>query len=562
MSDTQILKFPQQIQVSDYDASYVADVLVIGGGPAGAWAGLAAARAGARVVIAEKGYLGTSGAQAAAGTGAYYIKPDDPEHRSGMINARQPLAFGFSDTAWIEKVYDQSFINQDLMSRWGYAFPRTGDGHYERWGGMRAADAVLFLRRQLEQHGVTILDHSPALELLLADGVAAGAAGVERKTGRTWVVRSGAVVLATGGTAFRSGIAGGHNNTGDGYLLAAEAGAQFSGMEFSGQYAIVPKGSACSKTAVYNAATLTDAHGNEVSRGKGSTIAEIQTGHLYCRLDRYDEGGRDRIQASQPMTFQYFKRYLPIDPFTETYEVEHLLEGTIRAAGGIDVSAGAATTVPGLFAAGDTTSREKLVGANQSGAGPATAWALASGSWAGHSATLFVRRLGAAAATRRVVAAGGDASAGLRPADARRAGVDPDALIASVQRETLPVAKFYRREGVTMQASLERLDGLWRDARAGLAADPLLRGADRARAQLRAREAAAMLTAARHIFVSALERKESRGLHRRADYPVLEDSQFSHVVTDGVDTIRVRRNPVTATHAAQVVRADQEAKAS
>jgi len=40
------------------------DVLVIGGGPAGAWAALSAAQNGARVILADKGYLGTSGATA------------------------------------------------------------------------------------------------------------------------------------------------------------------------------------------------------------------------------------------------------------------------------------------------------------------------------------------------------------------------------------------------------------------------------------------------------------------------------------------------------------------
>ncbi|NMG67718.1 FAD-binding protein [Azoarcus indigens] len=543
MANSNIVDFPAPSAQESFDINLVADVLIIGGGPAGAWAGLAAARAGARVVVAEKGYLGTSGAQAAAGTGAYYIKPDDPQHREGMVNSRLPIAFGFAETEWIAKVYDQSFINQDLMSRWGYAFPRTQDGKQERWGGLRAGDAVLFLRKQLEQHGVTILDHSPALELLLADGAAAGATGWNRRTGKRWQVRAGAVVLATGGTAFRSGIAGGNNNTGDGYLLAVEAGAQLSGMEFSGQYGIVPKGSACSKTAVYGSATLTDAHGQVVSRGKGTTIAEIQTGHLYCKLDKYDDIGRQRIQAGQPMTFQYFKRHLHIDPFTQEYEVEHILEGTIRASGGIEVGDGATTTVPGLFAAGDTTSREKLVGANQSGAGPATAWALASGSWAGHSATLFARKYGADAATRKVSYAG---TAGLRPSEQARADLDVNALIAGVQEEVLPVAKFYRRDGKVMSAALEKLDGLWRDARGSLAGNGGLRGADYARSVVRAREAAALIAAARWIFASALERKESRGLQRRADYPVIDEKQYSHVIAGGLDQVWVKRKPVSS----------------
>ena len=536
-----VVNLRKQAEESVYDIDLVADVLVIGGGPAGCWAGLAAARAGSRVILVEKGYVGTSGTQAPSGTGAYYLKPDDPIQRKNMIESRLAIAHGFASLEWIEKVYDQSFINQDLMSRWGYAFPKAEDGR-EKFGGMRAADAVFFLRKQLERHGVTILDHSPVLELLTSDGVVAGAVGTNRKVGKTWRVKSGAVVLATGGTAFRSGMAGGHNNTGDGYLFAVEAGAQLSGMEFSGQYGITPKGSACTKTAVYGSSTMRDASGQVVRRGKGTTVAEIETGHVYCVLDQYDERGREDIQRSQPMTFQFFERHLHIDPFTEQYEVEHLLEGTVRASGGIEVGTGAATTVPGLFAAGDTTSREKLVGSNQSGAGPATAWALASGSWAGHSATLFAKRFGNSVASRKIESTGG---AGLRPTEQRRADLDVDTLIRGVQDETLPVAKFYRRNGEYMTNALNKLNGLWSDAREGLSGDEALSGAAAARSVVRAREAAAMIASARWIFASALERTESRGLHRRSDYPDLDPTQHQHVITGGLDDVWVKRKPVS-----------------
>ncbi|WP_262703404.1 MULTISPECIES: FAD-binding protein [Streptomyces] len=52
------------------------DVLVVGGGPAATWAALKAARAGADVVLADKGYCGTSGATASAGTGVWYVPPE------------------------------------------------------------------------------------------------------------------------------------------------------------------------------------------------------------------------------------------------------------------------------------------------------------------------------------------------------------------------------------------------------------------------------------------------------------------------------------------------------
>lgn len=53
-----------------------ADVLVLGGGPAGAWAAWSAASHGARVVLADKGYLGSSGATAPGGSNLLYLPPD------------------------------------------------------------------------------------------------------------------------------------------------------------------------------------------------------------------------------------------------------------------------------------------------------------------------------------------------------------------------------------------------------------------------------------------------------------------------------------------------------
>jgi succinate dehydrogenase/fumarate reductase flavoprotein subunit len=67
-----------------------ADVLVIGGGPAGAWAACSAAAAGAKVVLVDKGYCGTWGATAAAGTGVWYVQPD-PAKRLAAMESREKL---------------------------------------------------------------------------------------------------------------------------------------------------------------------------------------------------------------------------------------------------------------------------------------------------------------------------------------------------------------------------------------------------------------------------------------------------------------------------------------
>src|ERR1700678_3287542 len=68
------------------------DVLVIGGGLAGGWAAIAAARAGASVILADKGYFGTSGVTAAAGPGHWWVPPDPPDARRDAVAQRNARA--------------------------------------------------------------------------------------------------------------------------------------------------------------------------------------------------------------------------------------------------------------------------------------------------------------------------------------------------------------------------------------------------------------------------------------------------------------------------------------
>lgn len=62
------------------------DVLVIGGGPAGCWAALEAVGAEARVVLVDKGYCGSSGATASAGTQIWYVPPDEAARDAAMAS--------------------------------------------------------------------------------------------------------------------------------------------------------------------------------------------------------------------------------------------------------------------------------------------------------------------------------------------------------------------------------------------------------------------------------------------------------------------------------------------
>jgi succinate dehydrogenase/fumarate reductase flavoprotein subunit len=104
------------------------DVLVLGGGPAGAWSAWSAASQGAKVVLADKGYLGTSGATAPGGTTLLVIPPI-AELREQAVQARLKAGGYLSENAWIHRVLDQVEQNLAQVEQWGYPFPKDGEGN-------------------------------------------------------------------------------------------------------------------------------------------------------------------------------------------------------------------------------------------------------------------------------------------------------------------------------------------------------------------------------------------------------------------------------------------------
>jgi succinate dehydrogenase/fumarate reductase flavoprotein subunit len=506
------------------------DVLVIGGGPAGAWAAVAAAEV-ARVILVDKGYLGTSGATAPSNTGTWFVPPG--EGRRGAIEQRQPRTGGLADPRWVERTLDTAWDKLHCLAAWGYPFPDDDEGQ-PYLANLRGPDYMHFMRRRVLGAGVTVLDHHPALELLGDGEAVAGAAGIDRQRNRSWLVRAGAVVLATGGCAFGERILGSATLTGDGYLMAAEAGAVLSGMEFSAQYAFTPKPSALNKGLPFRWASFTRQDGTPIStagRDRHAAVAEaLLEGPVFARYDQVSHELQRWLRQGQPNCFLPFDRN-GVDPFAERWPVTLRCEGTVRGVGGIRLlDDDCATGVPGLYAAGDAASRERVTGAISGGGGPNSSWAIASGNWAGRAAATFAARLGTRAAERPLAALG---HAGLRPAGGARPELDAPAIVRAVREEMLPLDRnFFRREA-TLRRSLERLDGCWTDLHCHEPHD----GA----ASLQLREAAALTATSRWAYRSALARAESRGMHRRPDRPAADPTLACSLHADGLDEVRIVR---------------------
>ncbi|MEV4642347.1 FAD-binding protein [Actinoplanes sp. NPDC049548] len=515
-----------------------ADVVVVGGGPAGAWAALTAAEAGADVLLLDKGYCGTSGPTASGGTGVWYVQPD-PADREKAMASREALGGFLQDRRWMARVLDQTYENMNrLGTEARYPFPIVDGEPYKR--GVQGPEYMRRMRSWIKRAGVRILDHSPVTELLTdASGAVAGVRGHRRQHGVDYRVRAGAVVLATGGCAFLSKALGCDVDTGDGALFAAEAGAEMSGMEFSNAYGIAPTFTSVTKTAYYGFATFFRADGTPLagagSQGGRSVIARelLRTGTVLCQIDQVTPEMRRQMRLGQPNFFLTFDR-LGIDPFTDKFPVTLLLEGTVRGTGGIRiVSDDCATTVPGLYAAGDAATRELVCGAFTGGGSHNSAWAMSSGTFAGRGAATFARSLGAAAAKRRLTGAGG---AGMRPTGGAATAGGAEALEV-VRRQVHPYDKNYLRHGDRLRPALSDLDAVWAALRSGAAAE----GAGLPRL----RQAAAMVAHARWMYASALARTESRGMARREEFPELDPEQYHRLAVGGLDRLWVRPEPAT-----------------
>ena len=500
-----------------------ADVVVIGGGPAGCLAAWNAHQAGVSVILVDKGYVGTSGAMA-AGNNTIIDTARGTKERDVTVAQRVNRGLGFVRKHLVEDVLDRAHANLDQFADWGYAFPTYEDGRPYR-GMLRGPDFLRFMRQRLIKAGVRVVDHSPAEELLLADdGSVAGLRVRQRRSGEVLEIRAGAVVLATGGCAFLSGGLGTNNLTGDGYLMAAEAGANLSGMEFSGQYGISPVFSSVTKGVVYFWGSFFDAAGREIELpGDRQNVARyLLEGPVYAVLDKASERLQQGFRKGQPNIFAPFDR-MGIDPFRDRFEITLRHEGTVRGTGGIVIDDRTTTGVRGLFAAGDAATRQAMAGATSGGGGPNAAWALASGSWAGEGAAAFAKRLGPRHALRRVRAVRERAPA----FEGQGREADIRAVIERIRGETLPLEKGFFRSAESLAGNAAVLESLWRDGawrRAGTGYDAA-----------RIREAEALIATARWVTQSALLRRETRGVHRRTDFAQTEPTLTVRTLSGGLD---------------------------
>jgi succinate dehydrogenase/fumarate reductase flavoprotein subunit len=539
------------------DQHVTADVLVIGGGAAGARAALAASEAGSDVILVSKGPISRSGITITAGGGIQApFHPDDSEQL--FFDDVVEYGYRLGDRDLIEVLVSRACDRILDLERYGVAFRKNPDGsrlQFQMPGqsaprnvrlaqegfGMMAA-----LRNALLQSSVRVLEDIAVIDLTMSgDRQVAGAVALDLKNGVLMQIHSAAVVIATGGCeALWSVTDCPTDATGDGLMIGFRAGSELIDLEMILFYPSVLVYPPAARGAFVHYEWLgdwacdgeiRDASGEPVlpkplpvrdvaMRIMGEAIADGRgTPHRGLWWDvTQSPKGYDAVDAFlQGQHYRYLREKIGVDPSREKLEVA---PGAHYQLGGIRIDRQGATGVVGLYAVPEAAGNYE--GANRL-SGSALTGTQVFGEIAGSAAAALAARAPRPEATETSVRAAFDRVA-------RR-----------VDRKATPVslasARQHLRESVSRHLGLHRdADGLGTlqeeiDAlRAELASACVRPAGVYNQALLEILELENMLELASLIGRAAQLREESRGHHFRTDFPSRDDSNWlRHTVLAG-----------------------------
>ena len=438
-------------------------------------------------------------------------------------------------------------------------------------GDRTGLEMIRTLQDRAVAMGITVYMECTITRLTTSVTGVTGAVGYWRTTGRPIVFPARAVVLATGGIGQSYEVTSNSwEYSGDGQALAYAAGAELIDMEFvqfhptgmvwppgvrgllvteavrgeggilrnsqgerfmwrylpedrRAEYAATDEEAARWVTAVSQGRPTEDrrppelstrdnvarAIYTEVKEGRGSPHGGVFLDISYLPADH--------VRRKLPSMYEQFKELADVDITAGPMEIgptTHYVMGGIR----VDADTGA-TSVPGLFAAGEVTGG--MHGANRLGGNSLS------------DLLVFGARTGRAAGDH-ALAAGADPHVdplevreAMRALDApmeRREGEDPYAIQRDLQGMMQRLVGIFREDGDLAEA-IHQLDGL----RTRLAGVRVVGDREYNPGWNLVFELDHLLTVSEAIARSARQRTESRGAHARLDFPDPDDATWGHV---------------------------------
>jgi succinate dehydrogenase / fumarate reductase flavoprotein subunit len=548
-----------------------ADVLVIGAGGAGMYAAIEAARAGRSVILADRSLIGRGGATVMAQmTVAVALEEQGLDHWENHYADTLTAGRGLCDPALAQLLCELGPARIREMDAWGVGWARE-NGEYKRAFApghdrprcvyvdfLNTGPAVSrTLRARLNRTPeIRRIGELLVSELTVRDGECIGATALHVPTGAPVSIAAGATIVATGGLThmYRRNSAS-LNMSGDGYALALAAGAELVDMEFVQFFPIghlAPRligmdpimwdpfryklggrllnglreefihdyGSEDDGKYVVTRDLATYAIEKEVAAGRGSPHGGAYLSFEHCSEAELRAAGGPVIDRLAANGIDLTKQAVEVAPIAHYHM------------GGVRVDAKMATSVPGLYAAGEAVGGAN--GANRL-SGNAITEALVFGCQAGASAAEHAARGRVRADVMTFDAARRRITEGVTTR-----GFNPAALIEAVQSTMQDDVGPFRTES-SLRRALDTLGALRKELpglkpAAGTAFDGAL---------VDWYDLATMTRVGNCVASAALARNESRGAHQREDFPGL-DAQWgvNQIIALAGDTLHLERQAV------------------
>lgn len=543
-----------------------ADVLVIGGGGAACTAAVAAARNGASVVIVSKGKTGNSGNTIMIGGSYgmdgesachdYHIPGADPNFtKEELFRSIVNDGFHLSDQKMVEQFVEDSPRIVYEVKQWGEEIGEKFEFYAPaNWDVTGRSMGRALLQGVKKTPNIAIYNDIAVTDLLKNGKKVTGALGLDLYGGKLIQFDAKATILATGGFQPYTLRTTNTDSTGDGQAMAYRAGARLADMEFIlfMVTALEPneiKGSILPSLCTFRAAfdyDPVDGMGKKIEIPE--KVREMESVSEMCKvLDMYYYGkvlneGRGTKNGGFYFDFNRFTEEeidVMFDAVMEHFEGfyqhgyyhgENIMEyrdlikknrrievgfGGEYSVGGIHIDENMFTGVPGLFAAGEVGCG--VFGANR--VADAVTEMLVQGYKAGESAAAETAKEELLCSHEDSVKAAVGVlenllknEGGIRIGEARK-------RLQDISDGTL---KLLRTEE-TLSDGISKYEKLEHDMEnITLAGKGLLYN----RELLEALQLKNLLTCSRISAKMALERKESRGLHLRDDYPMIDNENW------------------------------------
>jgi len=543
--------------------------LVIGAGMAGLSAAIRASDFTKRVILVDKGKVTRSGVSMFCHAFGAPLSEDVFEPLLKEIVQRSGY---LGDQTYLEILLKEISERFRDMERWGVVFEKDEKGNLKRdtIRGQKIKVAALApgkhvietLAREARRRGVEFVERVAITDLLTSDGNhptqghVVGAVGLHTRTGQFTVFRSRATVVTTGGISAKLHTGYMDNVTGDGYAMAFRAGAEIGGMEFSPTFAFSIWNRKFSTGGTgqfqHGGTRLVNRLGEEFLRQYPAASKELVAfenqgdqadlcraitveclegrGPVYFDMRAWSQEKIHKMRKVLPFTMMAFdeagvnikEQMVETTPMPVQY-------GTIGQSGA-KVNTLGESTVTGLYAAGAAcmnfgggvlTQASSAVGGYRAGENAARQ---AGNTRLGDICQEQVQRL---------------RESTFSPLQ-RKDGVTPGQLYYSVNRVITAVgASLFKHE--------ERIKNALREIRR-IANEDLPRvKADDIHQLVKANEAKSFTLLMELYNISSLERKESRGVHYREDYPYTDNLDWRKWIllkNSGQGVVRLKIEPV------------------